>query len=1076
MPVDSSNGTHTYSAFANSTSIRTASPSTSLTSDSNVSAPASSSSPTSDGVTTGTVTQKTQSSNASTAITSSLVNSSTTGSALVNINGTILPGPYSSLLSSAWSCLLALSTYTWETENDELRTATGLYTSVVPADVVTNTYTTQYNLSTYTLCDGIPRVTAGNLTNIRTLTTTTTLFAVSTRTGTLYATSSPPCTVAPSIYSQYCPALVSIYNGSITAEINGNRSIENVQPDCPESLFMPDYTPNACELQVQSAQMFYWPVSTVDGNFCAQNGSTVTATPTGDGPNTFNLNGIILTSPTVYVSFYNLEYYTSAPGYSSSFSTDSLIAFASSQISSQCGYHGADGIFPFNFQDLNTVPWSAYACQANCWFNTDYCIPMVTPYAPALAFPATFTAILSSLHGTGTEYCTLGVENDGVWDPPSALIAQPTLAVPSVAIASTTSTYVSHTQSAAPSSTASSVPQMTSVSAVPTTPSPSSAAQSPSMETQSSPTGSSIQSQPADPPTSSPQRPQDTVPQSQISTGNAVPQTSAQSVGASAGSTDPASADPTTSSDNVGAVIASVLGLTKPKTSDSATSSSVKSVDPEGSVAPGAAAGPTDTTQDPPTQVAAIFTIGSSTITAHSGSGLVIGSSTLTAAGAALTVSTGESGSIAVALASGGIIVGGTTAAYSQLEVPSSSPIVAIPATQSGAVVTFGSSAITAHSGGPLVIGSSTLTAGGAAMTLSSGPSSGVIVSVGSQGLVVGSNTMTYSQLANSPSDVPATRVGAVLTIGSSTITVHSGSPVIIGSATLTAGGSDITLTSGPSSGVVVSVASQGIVVGGSTFTYNPLAASTVPTSGAVFAVGSQTYTASEVSGGTIVVDGTTIGPNAAATINGHIVSLAPSGVVVDATQTIDFSALSNTASNPTAGGSQSGLYVDAIVIQGTTLHPGGPAMTIAGQVISDASTGLVIGGTQTIPFGASATGVGVRQSLGAILTLSTSVIQAYEVPGNSDEVVVQGETLSIGGPAATIDGVEVSDAPGGIVLGTTKTVPISKIPVGTSQASQLVFTRTVREHYWDSRADQRRLGPVSSDEWSFGLFYIEEK
>lgn len=62
-----------------------------------------------------------------------------------------------------------------------------------------------------------------------------------------------------------------------------------------------------CVVEVWSAQMFYWPVTVTGGDLCNNTGTTVTAAPTGDGPNTFSLSDTILTSPTVYVSFYNLS-------------------------------------------------------------------------------------------------------------------------------------------------------------------------------------------------------------------------------------------------------------------------------------------------------------------------------------------------------------------------------------------------------------------------------------------------------------------------------------------------------------------------------------------------------------------------------------------------------------------------------------------------------------------------------------------------------------------------------------------------------------------------------------------------
>jgi hypothetical protein len=78
-----------------------------------------------------------------------------------------------------------------------------------------------------------------------------------------------------------------------------------------------------------------------------------------------------------------------------------------------------------------------------------------------------------------------------------------------------------------------------------------------------------------------------------------------------------------------------------------------------------------------------------------------------------------------------------------------------------------------------------------------------------------------------------------------------------------------------------------------------------------------------------------------------------------------------------------------SVVVAGTTLSPGGPAVTISGTVISDARTGLVVG-TATVPLspfvpGASGsttggdpaqyTGGGRRNSLGWVLVRFVGVM-----------------------------------------------------------------------------------------------------
>ena len=93
--------------------------------------------------------------------------------------------------------------------------------------------------------------------------------------------------------------------------------------------------------------MLYWPVTTVNGDLCEGNGSTVAPTPTGNGPNTFVTMGITLTSPTVYLSFSTI--YATQGGFMDYIGTtlsNTIIPFASSDISTQCGSFGTDYLKP----------------------------------------------------------------------------------------------------------------------------------------------------------------------------------------------------------------------------------------------------------------------------------------------------------------------------------------------------------------------------------------------------------------------------------------------------------------------------------------------------------------------------------------------------------------------------------------------------------------------------------------------------------------------------------------------------------------------------------------------------------
>lgn len=111
----------------------------------------------------------------------------------------------------------------------------------------------------------------------------------------------------------------------------------------------------------------------------------------------------------------------------------------------------------------------------------------------------------------------------------------------------------------------------------------------------------------------------------------------------------------------------------------------------------------------------------------------------------------------------------------------------------------------------------------------------------------------------------------------------------------------------------------------------------------------------------------------------------------------------------PVAG--QSGVFA----IGSVTLSAGGPAVTISGTPISLGGADFVIG-TSTIPMSASQP-PDTSSPVKAIVTAGGETLTATELPGQSGVFVVDAATLSVSGPAATIDGALVSVATGGIVV-----------------------------------------------------------
>ncbi|KXL45159.1 hypothetical protein M433DRAFT_130278 [Acidomyces richmondensis BFW] len=372
--------------------------------------------------------------------------------------------------SSAYDCLSSLASYASASESYEQSNVYVWWSTITrteAADFVTATFTsTHYKLTT--LCDGIPRaITGADASTYKTTYTRTDEYmsAAVVTYDTTYSTSTKPFTTPPpscTLGCKACSMLMEAAEWSQSIYDTKSEIFTNVlfPWDCP---FLPTpgdtnpLLPDDCQVDVWSAQLFYWPVTTINGNVCGKNGTTITPTPTGDGPNTYNLNGTILTSPTVYVSFYNLSYETAYFNSTSTYVGNTLMAFNASDIQSQRGYHGVDGYFSFNYADLppNPVPSSAWFGQADCWFNKNYCIPIaMTSYAPALVFPSVFLHMTNFNPAWTAKQCVLGVEDDGIWDPPVACQPVSSLSGPALApIASTTTVWTSQATPATPSST-----------------------------------------------------------------------------------------------------------------------------------------------------------------------------------------------------------------------------------------------------------------------------------------------------------------------------------------------------------------------------------------------------------------------------------------------------------------------------------------------------------------------------------------------------------------------------------------------------------------------------------------------
>ena len=230
-------------------------------------------------------------------------------------------------------------------------------------------------------------------------------------------------------------------------------------------------------------------------------------------------------------------------------------------------------------------------------------------------------------------------------------------------------------------------------------------------------------------------------------------------------------------------------------------------------------------------------------------------------------------------------------------------------------------------------------------------------------------------------------------TVGGEVVTANSASKYVVGGQTLTPGAPAVTI-----SGTRISLAPSGtqVVVGsstiglGSTFTLPP-----------ALTVGSQTYTADSKSEYTIAGQILTPG-GPAVTVSGTRLSLAPGATqLVLGSSTIDLTP-ANTPP-PLTFGSQTFTANSAsdYIIDGQTLIPGAPAITISGTPISLAPTASqAVIGSNTI-------------TLDPILTPPPLTFNSQTITANSaSDYIIDNQTLIPGAPALTISNTPISLAP----------------------------------------------------------------
>jgi len=324
---------------------------------------------------------------------------------------------------------------------------------------------TSFSLEQYTdthtgpvtkLCDGVPRAALGEtetITYYRPGPDVPCRNKSSTYTGETYTyftlKSTPDCTFS----TEDCPGILQAYTSRSAVwrsayEQNASQTIlpSPWQPwTCIRPWTPPPITTTSsynyclnCQFHAWSATLFYWPEQSVS-SVCLSNGST-TNISFRDRPSTALLNGITLTSPSLYLSYGILQARSTLPqgaaggaaGLCGGNYSDILMTLHPSEVSSardhnsEYRYSRSGTLLPFNVGDMNSmtignrtiplVPWSAYTGGANCpvsftWMRPYNCTMVRNDYKPWLAYPPAIRAIdpLWSRCDTLREYPTVSL-------------------------------------------------------------------------------------------------------------------------------------------------------------------------------------------------------------------------------------------------------------------------------------------------------------------------------------------------------------------------------------------------------------------------------------------------------------------------------------------------------------------------------------------------------------------------------------------------------------------------------------------------------------------------------------------
>ncbi|KAK4959101.1 hypothetical protein LTR10_003900 [Elasticomyces elasticus] len=898
-------------------------------------------------------------------------------------------------LFSAWNCFSSLASYSsisnaWGASNIIYQLSTRSYVYSLTTETDTIPFTS-YQLTT--LCDGLPRVVTGlnASSTIGVSTASQTYGDGSTYVQTLTtATSALPFTTPPPTCSLDCAgcsmvSAAAYYSSSSYAAAGDQEAAASVliPYDCP-SPPLPDTDDGGaaeCAVMIQSAQMYYWPVTVINGDLCNKTGTTITPNPTGSGPNTIDIgSGITLVRTRLSEMSIDCRLNELYKPNGVHQLLQPVLHLPRPKHNRFRGNHGGSGTYSVNYGDLppNPVPSSAWFGQVECFNGVSTCLPIgTTAYKPDLVWPPIFSDI-SSLNPKWTaKSCSLGIEFDGVWDPPSALQPASTVDGPSTPVPTvvpTTSSNRPESTPASPSSTPPSGPVQTTASASSRSTSFTVIAES----TKPVVSGSSDHTKAADSST-----PQDlTQPTASTHAADSTPVASPTNPVVTSKSVSDGPGQPTRSyapalaysesrldtpgvtitSKDAGGIIASVLGIPPTSSMENASRSQISPDDPV-QADPGAA-----TTHVP-------------------GYSLASGYATVTSLASATL--------LASVHASGGVVIDGTTFSPGQTLSPGG-PAASVKA--AGIVLDGKSTLVSAQA----IIGDQTFSAA----------SSGLVM--GGQTVMLSAKTLQTAVINADGSQIVATQLG-------------SGS-VTSGQMTISIGGPAATF-----GGKTLSAASGGLIVDGSIAAFSTdsqgtsIVAFGLDPKTALVTAGSSTYTAIEQPSSVVIAGKTLIVGGPALTFDdGQIVSEAVGSLVIGAPSGAHDIALRTAIVNADHSAHTAiELGSGTVVLDGKTLTIGGAALTLgSGEVFSEASGGLLAvepSHTRTVAF---------QTEQAAIITAGSSTYTAFELdPGT---VVLKGHTLTAGGSAITLGGHIFSEGPTGLFEDGTSTIAVTSSSANT--------------------------------------------